>query len=518
MPHSPKPLRFHAAEDPNDPLVALGEVKQALYARSYLFDLDCRVIIEEPYYFDHDYLAEFGAFYGASARGYENVCRRLTLFDAKVVDVATCRTHFEAALGGDQSAQKLLQDAFLGFIVLRPIAAAPFGRTVLRLYPPKPGVLDRVMEPCRDYEIHLAGMPLTVKGLAWQQQDRGVSACATIALWTMLHASAFHERHALPTTVSITLAAHKTASLGSRVFPSDGLLIEQLLEAIKEHQLSPTVMEGDKQLPSGKVKVFTKERFCGTCAALLRSGYPVLISGMRNGGHAVCAVGFRPVQRATIPAGSSGLEDSNFEHIYLHDDNLGASVRFKIEEDATTAAVKLVPDAPLPGPRGTRPVSDPCIGVEPLIPRSIVVAVHREVRVEPDKIHAEALERADLLAFALQAAHFGEGVSVAPKFVRLNRYLDEELRPVVAAKDLSRVKLALCEEVAPMSYHVAVARFGLPGVPLMDVIFDTTDSELNCAPFAHVVFSPIADPLLDAVTQNDAALRRDLVGVRVQGF
>jgi hypothetical protein len=52
----------------------------------------------------------------------------------------------------------------------------------------------------------------------------------------------------------------------------------------------------------------------------------------------------------------------------------------------------------------------------------------------------------------------------------------------------------------------------------MDMIFDTTDSELNGAPFAHVVFSPISDPLLDAVTQNDAALRRDLVGTRVQGF
>jgi hypothetical protein len=266
------------------------------------------------------------------------------------------------------------------------------------------------------------------------------------------------------------------------------------------------------------LRLFTKERFCGSCAALLRSGYPVLISGMRNGGHAVCAVGFKPTQRAKIAAGTSGLEDSNFEHIYIHDDNLGASVRFKIEESATTGAVSLVPDAPSPGPRGPRPVADPCVGVAPLIPRSIVVAVHREVRVEPDKVHAEALERAELLAYALQAAGFGEGVSVAPKFVRLSRYLNEELRAVVVPKDLARVRLALCEDVAPMSYHVAVARFGLPGVPLMDVIFDTTDSELNCAPFAHVVFSPIADPLLDAITQSNADLRRDLVGARVQGF
>jgi hypothetical protein len=332
----------------------------------------------------------------------------------------------------------------------------------------------------------------------------------------MLHSSAFHERHALPTTVSITVAAHRTASLGSRVFPSDGLLIQQLLEAIKEHQLSPILMEGDKPLPAGRA--FTKERFCGTCAALLRSGYPVLISGMRNGGHAVCAVGFRPMQRAKIPAGSGGLEDSNFEHIYIHDDNLGASVRFKVEEDAATGTVKLVPDAATPGPRGPRPVVDPCVGVAPFVPRSIVVAVHREVRIEPDKIHAEALERAEVLAYALQVAGFGEGVSVAPRFVRLSQYLQDELRTVLAAKDLARVKLALCEEVAPMSYHVAVARFGLPGVALMDVIFDTTDSELNCAPFAHVVFSPMVDPLLDAITQSNASLRREWFGTRVQGY
>lgn len=515
MPHRPRPLRFHAAEGPTDPLVALGDSKQAHYARSYLYDLDCRVIVEEPYYFDHDYLAEFAAFYGASARGYSNVCRRLTLFDSKVVDVATFRRHFNAALGGDETAHNLLSSAFLGFVVLRPIPAAPFGRTVLRLYPPKPGVLDRVTEPCREYRVHLAGLPLVVKGLAWQQQDRGVSACATIALWTMLHSSAFHERHAIPTTVSITLAAHKTASLGSRVFPSDGLLIEQLLEAIKEHQLSPIVLEGDKRLASGG-KVFTKERFCGTCAALLRSGYPVLIEGTRNEGHAVCAVGFRPMQRAKIAAGKSGLEDSDFEHIYIHDDNLGAAVRFRIETPA--GVVQLVPDVPSPGPRGKRPVADPCTGVDPLVPRSIVVAVHREVRVEPDRIHAEALERAELLSLGLQSVGFGEGVSVAPKFVRLSRYLSDELHTIVPSRNVARVKRALCEKVAPMSYHVAVARFGLPGMPLMDVIFDTTDSELNCAPFAHVVFSAIADPLLDAITGHNAEQRTKMVGTRVQGF
>ena len=144
--HQPKPLVFHAAEDRRspDPLVALGDMPQARYIRSYLYDLDCRVIVEEPYYFDHDYLAEFSAFYGSSARGYLNVCRRLTLFDEKVTDVATFTKTFDAALAGDEEATKLLHAAFLGFIVLRPIPAAPFGRTVLRSYPQKPNALQPI--------------------------------------------------------------------------------------------------------------------------------------------------------------------------------------------------------------------------------------------------------------------------------------------------------------------------------------------------------------------------------------
>src|ERR1700722_14568271 len=129
MPHEAKPLAFHAGEDrrPHPPVEPGESNEQALYVRSYLWDLGCQVIVEEPYYFDHDYLAEFGAFYGASARGYANVCRRLTLFDSKVVDVPTFSRHFDAALGGDEDAAKLLNEAFLGFIVLRPIPAAPFG-------------------------------------------------------------------------------------------------------------------------------------------------------------------------------------------------------------------------------------------------------------------------------------------------------------------------------------------------------------------------------------------------------
>jgi hypothetical protein len=192
-----------------------------------------------------------------------------------------------------------LQSSYLGFAVIRPFEPPLLGRTVLSWYPPDRFVAGlRVTTPSRDYKVHLAGVQLTVHGLAWQPQDRAVGACATVALWSMLHSSAFDDHHAIPTTAEITEAAHRNASLGSRVYPSAGLTTYQLFEAIKAQRLAPNVMEGDiALLGDERNRGFKPERFLATCAAFIRSGYPVLVMGMQidhadhdegGGLHAVC--------------------------------------------------------------------------------------------------------------------------------------------------------------------------------------------------------------------------------------
>lgn len=39
-----------------------------------------------------------------------------------------------------------------------------------------------------------------------------------------------------------------------------------------------------------------------------------------------------------------------------------------------------------------------------------------------------------------------------------------------------------------MSLHIGVVRIGLQGAPLIDLLLDTTDSELSPQIFAHVMF------------------------------
>jgi hypothetical protein len=180
---------FDVASFPSD----VREASQVQYLRCYLADLNAQSVIEEPNYFDRDYLAEFAAFYSTSSKGYRNICRRLHLFDVPLPEL---RRTLAAALGGIEDGVARLNQSYLGFIVVRPLPMTPLGRTVLKLYPERSHNFPRETRPARDYRANLLGMPLEVRGLAWQQQDRGVGACATVALWTMFHSSALDEHHA----------------------------------------------------------------------------------------------------------------------------------------------------------------------------------------------------------------------------------------------------------------------------------------------------------------------------------
>src|SRR5207249_3635298 len=76
---------------------------------------------------------------------------------------------------------------YLGFSVIKPLSGSPVGRTVLACYGKEKGDgTIRLFPGTRDYRVHVLGIELLIRGLAFQQQDLGVSACATTALWCSL--------------------------------------------------------------------------------------------------------------------------------------------------------------------------------------------------------------------------------------------------------------------------------------------------------------------------------------------
>ena len=494
--HRPQSLRFSTFSAPGDPLVGLERdvgSRQVKYLRCYLHDLGARAVVIEPNYFDRDYLSEFEAFYATSSAGYPNICQRAHYFAEPVT-----RTMFAKAIGGDPSAQAFVQGSYLGHVILRPIPGAPIGRTVLRVYADEAGVASgtpRVMEPARDYEVHIAGLTLKVSGLAWQQQDTAVGACATVALWSMLHSSAFDDHHAIPTTAKITSTAHGSAPTGNRTFPADsGLQIAQILEVIKSHDLAPVMISGDLMNSE-----FSQQRFCTLVASFIRSGYPVLVSGWLQDtepeGHTICIAGFRSPKMARVPDGDYARADEKIDIVYVHDDNLGPNARFRIQV-AETGAVSLIPESPEPQ-RGKWPTDNPTKTYHEIVPTEIVVAVHQELRTDPLELQRAALTYSAWLPSILdheqqqQSAKRPTGMVVASRFIRLHRYVEGELSSALVTQPptvLSRARLALWEKVAPLSLHIGLVRVSLGTEPMIDILFDTSDNNRHLRPTAYVAF------------------------------
>lgn len=480
-----------------DGLAQLTPTVQVQYLRDYLADLGAETVVEEPEYFDRDYLAEHAAFYSSSVRGYVNHCRRLHFFSRGI-----SRATFTKAIGGSERIRKSLQETYLGFCVVRPIERTPLGRTVLRWYPERLAN-PRITTPSRPYTVHLAGMPLTVEGLAWQQQDSGVSACATVALWSMLHSSAFHETRALPTTVEVTRAAHGDGSASiNRLFPSKGLNAFQMCQAIRNSGLAPIVATGD--LADGAA--FSRPRFAALVASALRSGYPALIGGcLQNDDgtrplHAVCAVGFRDAGVSHVAPNTIELQDAWIEHIYIHDDNIGANVRFQIAdgllgENAATANVILVRDPP--APLTTRPPMETTPHPS-FRPSYVVVAVEDGLRTSMDAIHMAALDTTSLVLAYMDAVGIDDGLTLSTRFMVGAEYLESEL-PLSGAtnKTIASARIALASNRPPLCLHLGIGRVGWNGQRLFDLIYDTTDTDPNLRVLATVAYGPMIATMLE---------------------
>ena len=480
--HTPQALQFLDFDSEQNILTETQNTDQGRYLKRYLEGLDVKKILIEPNYFDRDYLSEFSAFYSISVHGYKNICQRIHFFSNESIN----RELFKEATGGNEKAIQTLSDSYLGFCVLRPIYAR-LGKTVLKWYGNKEQNSRRIPVK-REYKCHVAGVQLKIEGLAWQQQDAGVGACATIALWSALQSSAFDDFHAIPTTAEITRLANKTASLGSRTFPSKSLTYFQLYEAIKELGLSPMVQNGDLILD--KQKYFTKEQFMSSIASYIRSGYPVIILGRLRindrhvGNHAVCTVGFRDRFDPLAFSKTITLEDSLSEILYIHDDNIGPNARFKIIQELKNGIRYSVLHLKAPKYSQFTETND-----YQIIPDTLVIATHNELRASPDQLYNTGLRNVANPFYQI-FKDTSIRLSLGVRFIKLKDYIHDELGRFFRGnpENLSRIRLYLWEEVRPMSLHLGLVRVGLAksSTPLLDVLYDTTDSNLQV--FAHIPY------------------------------
>jgi hypothetical protein len=348
-----------------------GPSAATLYLQDYLSHLRATVVLVETHYVDRHFLDDFTHYYARSFRPPTPWCARVHFFRThSAIGLKEIFGRAYASVSALQEVESILNDVYLGFVVKRPLIGAPIGRTVLRTYPVEG---RRHYTVVRNYDVHVAGVTLSVKGLAYQQQDRGAAVCASTSLWSALQRVARVAGHRTPTPSAITRAA-------ASPFPASDGLDESRMAA----SLSSLGYIADRFAP-----MENRPLFRALVVSCLESQLPVILLIMRKQrtgageipvGHAVCVTGFsEPPATTDVPATQVGrapirMKGGAVEILYVHDDNLGSHAHYEIFDNADPTDLlngfeKLMLRRGRSGAGSAPP--DPSVAVDPAAPAPI---------------------------------------------------------------------------------------------------------------------------------------------------
>lgn len=272
---------------------------------------------------DPDFLAEHEAFYSKQHRVISRLCSRLHAFAAAAPVLPA---------GEELSARAVLEfldtladpsRQYLGFVTIRPLRHAPIGVSILL-------PSNEVDVTCHEnFPVHIAGRTFHVCGTPYLQQDNAVGACAQASIWIALRTQMKRVGNTAYNPADLTRAATRYMAL-DRVFPGrQGLVIEQMLEAIRSSGHDPLTLTCSPTPPS---VVPSAAHVIEQAMPYIESGLPVIATLFPpSGGHAVVCIGRQlaalpPVDthREVKPLGIRYRVASDWvEALVIHNDNTG---------------------------------------------------------------------------------------------------------------------------------------------------------------------------------------------------
>lgn len=277
----------------------LGESAQGKYICGYLKTLGAKTCVLEDEYVDKDFTVDYQKFYCRSFKDDGKFTKRIHFF----TELFSTDNFKYSLINNDVG---LLNDSYLGFVVIRPIKdqnGQPFiGRTLVKTYPVGNGKKRCFITG--EYASSLFGIPLKINSLPFQAQDQGVSACATIALWAAIHP--LRRLFGIPGHSPAEITEMSTSLPAPfRKFPSDGLTMEQMVNYIKLIDLDVEYIEA---INNDVIQTAVK--------AYIRAGLPIIANlylkhEKTPGRHAVVISGYKEDKMG------------NVIELYVHDDGIG---------------------------------------------------------------------------------------------------------------------------------------------------------------------------------------------------
>ncbi|NWJ40968.1 MAG: hypothetical protein HXX12_08345 [Geothrix sp.] len=441
---------------------------QVKYLARYCERLGVKTLVHERHYIDRHFMDEYANYYSRKLEPPPNFVQRVHFFahafsDAQLAqwlrkgfasptDRQLAEREIQAPPGGTN-----LSSGYCGYSSIRPIQTVPLGRTIIVRLPDEEGP-ERQIWTTNSHSVHLGNLRLTVEGLAFQQQDAAVGACATAALWSALDQVARHDGIRAPTPAEITEAAVRGARSGGRsmLSASVGLTLLQLCEATRGFGFTPEVLS-----PLGH-----PEYFFLALHTYLASGIPVVLGLVGEAGrHAVTAAGFQlsGSDNATLSC-SIPVRSSRLNKIYIHDDRVGPYARAFIKP------IVFPPKDSRPGPEGVSLDLELEDGVsEQWVVECAVVPVYPKLRLPVSSLISIAESLASGMELVVGKAK-APALRVDLRYQRAGEYLKtlsgRLSNPGGAGEFVRKVSL---------SRWCAIVRWSVMDTPVADFVFDTTD-------------------------------------------
>ena len=349
--------------------------KQINFIYTYLSELGATTVLLESDYVDRDYLEDYSRYYVKCFHRYGERCARLHFFKNDFD-----HQHFSKVFSSDDSFTivKKLQENYLGYMVVKPLPKTFIGKTCLQYYPSFDDVSYKKLIK-KSYTANLFGIELKVDSIAFQEQDKILSACATTSIWSAIHASKQRHSNSILSSGEITLSAINHIKDSSNSFPNKGLTNKQILRALdtqkfRNHQVN---------IPTFDKKSF--DNCFGIIKSYIDSDIPVILGANvykingteleKLGGHAVTILGYK--------------DKGDERALYIHDDRIGPFARVSFNKiDEITPGITDV--------KGSdwcialQEKTEDCKWLDPeqiLIPDSLIIPNHHKVRISSEYIN-----------------------------------------------------------------------------------------------------------------------------------
>jgi hypothetical protein len=276
--------------------------------------LGAATIIIENDYISRSYMHDYADYYALCFQDYIRKCKRIHFFNIEFT-----QEQFITEILSTTS-QFVSEGSYLGYIVVKPLPNTLIGASILKTYKKSEGN-DRIYNTIKEYNINLCGRNLKIKSLAFQEQDKVVSACATSALWSAFHKTSELFQTKLPTPIEITNSAKNLFFETGRITPNEGLDYFQIGNAIEATDLV-FELRNEKKLKDIKwLKSFIY--------AYNRCGLPVLLGiefleDHKDQRHLLTVTGYKAIE---YNFGRKKKKMSTWaqkiERFYAHDDQVG---------------------------------------------------------------------------------------------------------------------------------------------------------------------------------------------------